>query len=90
MSNYTLPPLPASDDDALAANKYDGFYKTTSRSFWGEAEVIKIEDKPMVKCDHEFIRNPEGAKCTKCHFGLIGPIEVQHGKLFYKGEPLGL
>lgn len=90
MDRDVLPPMPPSDDEALAKNKYDSFYKLTSRDFWGENKVIKIEETPMTKCEHKFIPNEGGVLCTKCKMGLLGQIEVQDGKLFYKGEQVGL
>lgn len=90
MVNSFLPPLPASDADSLDRNKYDGFYKVKSRDFWGDNVIERIEEKPNVKCTHEFMYTEGGAECKKCHFGLLGPLEIQNGKLFFKGEPIGL
>lgn len=86
----TLPPLPRSDEEAMSNNVYDGNYKTTSRSFWGENEVIRITPQEFKKCDHRFEATVEGVKCIKCHFGLIGQIEIRDGKLFHNSEPLGI
>lgn len=86
----TLPPMPPSDEDSIARNHYDGFYKRSARGFWGENEVIRIPVTKDEKCNHEFISKPNGAECQKCHFGLVGKIEVRSGKLFYKGEQIGL
>ena len=90
MDNQVLPPMPPSDDESLAKNRYDGFYKTTAREMWADAQIIRIEDKPYEKHEHNFAAAQGGAKCTKCHFGLLGQFEIQNGKLFYKGEPIGL
>lgn len=78
-----LPPLPPSDQDSLEHNAF-------AREFWKENQITRIEDKPMNKCEHDFKYAPGGAECKKCHFGLTGPLEVRLGKLFYKGEPIGL
>jgi hypothetical protein len=91
MPDGVLPPLPPSDRDALDKNKYDGYYKVKSRDFWGENEINRVEEEPMKKCDHEFIKSVDGVKCVKCHFGLIGStLTIQDKKLFFKGEPIGL
>ena len=90
MADKVLPALPPSDEQSLQLNRYDGFYKTKARDFWGDAEVIRIPDTPPKKCDHTFMAVPDGARCQKCHFGLIGFFEVRDGKLFHKGKPLGL
>lgn len=58
--------------------------------FWGDNEINKFDEPEYEKHEHEFKRTPEGAECVKCHFGLIGPIEVRDGKLFHNNEPLGL
>lgn len=83
-----LPPLPPSDQDSLDHNKFDGFYKVRSRDFWGDAEIHRIADIPPVKCEHEFLGVPEGVRCTKCNFGLLGRIETNNGKLFSNGQPI--
>lgn len=88
MIDTTLPPLPRSDEEALGKNIYDGFYKVKARDFWGPNQVIRESVRPDKKCPHEFKATPSGAKCTKCHFGLIGPIEVKKGKLIIQGEPV--
>lgn len=86
-----LPPLPPSDVESMARNAFDGNYRTRAASFWGENEVIRIEDTPMEKCDHEFIYSENGVQCKKCHFGLMGVnLEIRDKKLFSQGEPLGL
>lgn len=85
-----LPPMPASDRDSLDRNKYDGFYKIRSRDYWGENVINTFEIEEPKKCDHEFVAAEGGAKCQKCHFGLLGIFEISNGKLFYKGEPIGV
>lgn len=87
---YMLPPLPPSDERSMQKNWFDMYYKRRSQEFWGEAEIIREEIKPDSKCDHEFRATQSGVECTKCRFGLIGPLEVREGKLFHKGEPLPL
>jgi hypothetical protein len=86
----TLPPLPPSDQDSMQANRYDGFYKVTPRSFWGDNEINRIPDVPFKKCKHKFISEEGGVRCSKCNFGLRGSIEARNGKLFYNNQPLGL
>jgi len=85
-----LPPLPASDEQSLAWNKYDNFYDTRSRDFWGTNKVTRETVKDYEKCNHYFIQKGPEVECKKCHFGLSGFIEIQNGKLFNKGEPLGI
>jgi len=83
-----LPPMPPSDLGSLERNHYDSFYKISSRSFWKDNEVIRIKDEPIKKCHHKFEMIPTGVKCSKCHFGLIGPLKVRDGRLFYKGNQI--
>ena len=84
MVDKVLPPLPPSDFDSMRVNH-------GARDFWGYNEVIQIEDKPMKKCEHKFKMTPTGVECSKCHFGLIAKtLEVRDGKLYFKGEPIGL
>lgn len=85
-----LPPMPASSGRAIEWNIKDGYYGVKARDFWDKAEVIREEIGPDIKCDHEFKVMPTGAQCSKCNFGLIGPIEVKEAKLFYKGKRLPL
>ena len=86
-----LPPLPPSDMESIGKNTYDGNNQTRAASFWGENSIIRIEDKPMEKCNHEFEYSDNGVKCKKCNFGLIAnTLEIRDKKLFFKGEPLGL
>lgn len=82
--------MPPSDRESLDHNKFDGFYKVRARDFWGDNKVNAFPEPVGVKCEHEFKPAEGGAKCTKCHFGLLGQFEVQQGKLFYKGDPIGL
>lgn len=89
-SQGVLPALPPSDEQALQANRYDGFYKVTPRGFWSDNEIIRIPDVPMKKCDHDFNSVKGGVRCKKCNFGLLGDLEVRTGKLYYNNEPLGL
>ena len=90
MLDKTLPPMPPSDNGSLTRNHYDSFYKRGAREFWQGNRVESIKDEPFQKCDHEFKVVPNGAKCVKCHFGLMGPIEVKDGKLYHKGKKLPL
>ena len=90
MPTMILPPMPASDEQSIERNRFDGFYRMKSRDFWADAEIIHEEIGPDKKCDHEFKATPGGVKCTKCHFGLIGALEVREGKLFHKGERIPL
>ncbi len=84
MSDAKLPPLPPSDGDSLYHN---GAY----RNFWQDAEIIRVDDTPMKKCNHEFEPTPTGVKCKKCHFGLLArDLEIKDGKLYLKGESIGL
>lgn len=84
-----LPPLPPSDNQSLENNPYDTRYGYRAQEFWRGAEIIRVEDKPMVPCDHEFIFNTGGIICKKCHFGLLGTdFDIRDGKLFVNGEPV--
>lgn len=85
-----LPPLPASDEKAISSNIFDGFYKTRSRSFWGDNEIIREIPKKFKECNHKFIKKPNAAECKKCNFGLIGNFEIKKGKLYHKGKAIGL
>lgn len=76
-----LPPLPPSDIGSLERDK-------GAREFWKNNQIIREEEKPFKKCDHEFKVVPNGVQCVKCHFGLMGPLEVKDGKLYHKGEKL--
>jgi hypothetical protein len=89
-NNQVLPPLPRSDKEAMSKHTFDSFYQRSSQGFWEGNEITRIEVGEMKKCDHEFIRRGHEVECKKCHFGLIGPIEIQNGKLFHRGEPLGI
>ena len=81
MADKILPPMPPSDEGSLRIN-------SKARDFWKLNEVVNEQIQPDRKCPHEFKVAPSGAKCTKCHFGLIGHIEVRKGKLFHKGKPI--
>lgn len=84
-----LPPLPASDERAMAQNQYDGFYQRRSREFWGHNEIIREVPEDFNEHKHYFIQKPNAAECKICRFGLIGFFEIQDGKLYQKGKPLG-
>ena len=86
----SLPPLPPSDPGAIERNSYDSNYDVRAREFWKGNQIIREEEKPFKKCNHEFKMVVNGVKCVKCHFGLMGPLEVKNGKLFHKGEKLPL
>jgi len=80
--NRPLPPLPPSDGDSLQMNR-------AARNFWGEAEIIRIPDTPTKKCNHEFINNEGGIRCTKCNFGLLGgQLTAKNGVAYAQGEPI--
>lgn len=88
-----LPALPGSDPDSIEKNDYHGFYKVGARSFWDKAEIISenLSERPLQKCDHEFVGQGSEVICKKCRFGLVAhQIEIRNGKLFHNGEPLGL
>lgn len=87
-SQETLPPLPRSDTEAMGKHTFDSFYQRSSRGFWEGNEINRIELKEVEKCIHEFIRKGHEVQCKHCNFGLIGPIEIQNGKLFHQGEQL--
>lgn len=79
-----LPPLPPSDSKSLEWNQFDYFYKYKARDFWGDSEIVREEVKPHQKCEHYFVSTPGGAKCQKCHFGLLGSIEISNGQILTK------
>jgi hypothetical protein len=90
MDKDTLPAMPPSDEVSLKNGHFDSYYNITSQDFWSGNKVERIEDIPAKKCNHEFIRRENGAVCKHCHFGLVGQLEIKKGKLFYRGESLGL
>jgi len=84
-----LPPMPASDQDSLDKNRFDGFYKIGSRDFWGENEINRIPDSPMKKCQHEFINIKGEIRCSKCNFGLLGSgLVAIDGQVYAQGKPI--
>lgn len=77
MDDQKLPPLPE--------------YGKQAGNFWKDSEIIPLDNTPMTKCDHQFKYAKDGAICTICNFGLLGhDLEIRSGKLFAKGEPIGL
>ncbi len=91
MDDRTLPPLPPSDIESISKNVYDPLNKVRAGDFWKDAEIVPLNNKPMEKCNHEFKYTNDGVICTKCNFGLMGhDLEIRSGKLFAKGEPIGL
>jgi hypothetical protein len=89
MSAAKLPPLPPSDEQSLMNNRYDGNYRTRARSFWGDNEIIHINNTPTKACEHKFTGVPGGVKCSKCHFGLLGAgLEIRNGQVHIQGEPI--
>ena len=90
MKEDTLPALPPSDEGALERNHYDGYYNIKARDFWSGNQIERIIEKSPTKCDHEFTSTENGAVCKKCHFGLVGKLEVRKGKLFHEGNSIGL
>lgn len=86
----TLPDLPASDSGSLQHNSYDAYYGVRARDFWGPNQINTNEVKPFQKCDHFFEANGKEIICKKCHMGLLGPFEIRDGKLFHKGEAVGI
>lgn len=85
-----LPPMPGSDEGTLKRNQYDGFYKKRARDFWGDNSITQIPDEPAPICDHYFEANKNGARCRKCHFGLLGSLQIKKGKLYSGGKKLPL
>lgn len=91
MADKTLPPLPPSDATSIATNAFDPVNKVRASDFWKDAEITPLDNTPMEKCDHKFEYTKDGVICTKCNFGLLAQdLEIRSGKLFAKGEPLGL
>jgi hypothetical protein len=88
-----LPALPGSDNDSIAKNRFDGFYKVGSRDFWREQELnhIDLTGNDFKKCEHYFKRQEAEVICERCHSGYLGnDLEIRDGKLFARGEPLGI
>lgn len=85
-----LPPMPASDPQSLQWNKRDNYYDIKSRDFWGKARLVREELHDFPNCDHYFIHTKTGVECKKCHIGFISSFEISNGKLYSKGEPLGI
>lgn len=95
MDNYQqndqlLPPLPASDEQSISWNRSDSFYGVRSRDFWSKNHITSNKVDEYKKCNHFFVRKSQGVECQTCHIGFFGYFEIQDGKLFYKGEPLGI
>ena len=86
----TLPPLPGSDEKSISWNVRDSFYDVRARDFWGKNNIVREVIKDYEKCNHYFVRQGPSVECKKCHFGLVGYFEIQDGKLFYEGKPLGI
>ena len=84
----TLPPLPASDQHSLSRNRYDQFYKVTTRNFWGDNKLVSEKPQAFRKCKHYFAQKPNSVECEKCHFGLIGFFKIKNGKLYHQGKAL--
>jgi hypothetical protein len=84
LTDSHLPPIPSSDPMSLEKNKYDSFYRTRARDFWGDAEVISNEVKDFVKCVHYVVKENNEVRCTKCHVGWIVPdsFHTENGKLY--------
>jgi len=78
-----LPPLPPSDKESLMRDK-------EAREFWKNNQVIREEERPFKKCDHEFKVISNGVQCVRCNFGLTGPLEIKNGKLYHNGKKLPL
>lgn len=77
-----LPPLPASDPESIAKNRYQGFYGIGSRTYWKDAEVTLNKIKDFEKCSHYFTQHGSQIMCSKCNAGFFGPgIGTQDGRL---------
>lgn len=89
--DQVLPPLPASDPESIARNKFDGFYGVGSRKFWKDAEVNlhRIEDPQA--CKHYFTQEGTQVSCNICHAGFTGAgLSVQDGKLIIRNNEISL
>jgi hypothetical protein len=86
----TLPPLPSSNPDGAEWNKTDNYYDVKPREFWSKAKLIREELDDFRNCDHYFISKTPGVECKNCHVGFISFFEIRNGKLYSKGEPLGI
>lgn len=89
-SSQILPPLPASDEQSISWNRLDSFYGIKSREFWGKNQITSHKVEDYKKCNHFFIQKAQEVECKNCHIGFYGYFEIQDGKLFHKGEPLGI
>lgn len=87
----TLPPLPASDQESISRNVYDGFYKSGSRSFWGENVIETIKLKAYTKCEHYFERLGKEIQCKNCHIGWISSdMRTEDGVLYVGKEKVNI
>ena len=87
-SKGTLPPLPGSDERSLGRNSFDGYYRIKAREFWGENQLVRDKIQDFKPCSHHFKKTDKGAKCEKCHFGLMGSFEISEGKIILDGKPV--
>lgn len=85
--DQVLPPLPASDPESIAKNRYNGFYGVGSRQYWKDAEVTLHKVQDPQACSHYFVSEGSQVMCTKCHAGYIGAgISAQDGKLIIRNN----
>lgn len=82
-NNQHLPPLPASDPESIARNRYNGFYGVGSREYWQKAEVTLNRLQDTQTCSHYFTQAGIEVRCQKCHMGFRGShMRAENGKLF--------
>lgn len=76
-----LPDLPGSTEEDFRRNEFHPFFKKTTRDIWQDAEINHTQMREVPKCEHYFEYSKEGIECKKCHFGLIGGIAIENGKI---------
>ncbi len=88
MAERKLPNLPGSAEEDLKRNRYNSFFRKTSREFWKEAEIEHTELENLKDCDHYFFYTKSGVECKKCRMGLNGTLKIRKGKIYYKNQKL--
>ncbi|HAR39176.1 MAG TPA: hypothetical protein DCS09_11720 [Porphyromonadaceae bacterium] len=82
-----LPPLPPSDADSLARNKFDPQFQVGARDFWKHNHTEHITLKEPKKCEHYFTSTTDGVACKKCRMGWVGKeLEVRDGNLYIQNK----
>lgn len=82
-----LPPLPASDPEAIAQNRFSGFYTVGSRDFWKYSRVTHNRLTDKQKCLHQFSEINNEILCDSCHVGFPKTnVQAKNGKLLINNK----